>query len=121
MNTGAPATSPPNTSNQCADTLDWLPTVSARCQAATSLVRRFARASEPGKHRLAIVVSVDDILTGIGDELIVVLPVSSSLSHSVLRPHVARTRLLEPLGTLAADTMHQIERGLALILGIQIA
>ena len=31
---------------------------------------------------------------------------------------VARTRLLERLGTLAPDTMRQIERALALILGI---
>jgi mRNA interferase MazF len=31
---------------------------------------------------------------------------------------VARTRLLERLGTLTPDTMRQIERALALILGI---
>ncbi|BBU24964.1 type II toxin-antitoxin system PemK/MazF family toxin [Mycobacterium xenopi] len=100
-----------------------------------------ARAGEPGKHRPAVVVSVDDILTGIGDELIVVVPVSSSLTHNPLRPHISltegvdtksvavcrgiravvRTRLLERLGTVAPDTMDQIERGLALILGIQIA
>ena len=87
-----------------------------------------------------VVISVDDILTGIDDELIVVVPVSSSLTHNPLRPHispaegvdgesvavcrgiraVARTRLLERLGTLAPDTMHQIERGLAMILGIQV-
>ncbi|WP_204079563.1 type II toxin-antitoxin system PemK/MazF family toxin [Mycobacterium riyadhense] len=99
------------------------------------------RAGEPGIHRPAVVVSVDDIFTGIGDELIVVVPVSSSLTHSALRPHiaaaegvdaesvavcrgiraVARTRLLQRLGTLAPDTMHQIEHALALILGIQIA
>jgi mRNA interferase MazF len=100
-----------------------------------------ARGGEPGKHRPAVVVSVDEILTGIDDELIVVVPVSSSLIHHPLRPHisptegvdtesvavcrgiraVARTRLLERLGSLAPDTMRQIEGALALILGVQIA
>lgn len=97
-----------------------------------------ARRGEPGKHRPAVIVSVDDILTGIDDELVVVVPVSSSLAHNPLRPNisstegvdtesvavcrgvraVARTRLVERLGALAPHTMHQIERGLALILGI---
>ncbi|WP_082956218.1 type II toxin-antitoxin system PemK/MazF family toxin [Mycobacterium sp. E787] len=97
-----------------------------------------ARHGEPGKHRPAVVVSVDDILVGIDDELVVVVPVSSSLADSPLRPRispaegvdaesvavcrgvraVARTRLLERLGTLEPETMQQIERGLALILGI---
>jgi len=100
-----------------------------------------ARAGEPGKHRPAVVVSVDDILAGIDDELIVVVPVSSSLTHNPLRPRIspaegvdaesvavcrgiraiARTRLLERLGILAPDTMREIERGLALILGIDMA
>jgi mRNA interferase MazF len=98
-----------------------------------------ARAGEPGKRLPAVVVSVDDMLTGIDDELVVVVPVSSSLTHNPLRPHVspaegadaesvavcrgvravARSRLLERLGTLAPETMHRIERSLALILGIQ--
>lgn len=97
-----------------------------------------ARAGEPGKHRPAVVVSVDEILAGVDDELVVVVPVSSSRAGSPLRPQVspaegvdtqsvaicrgvravARTRLLERLGTLAPDTMHQVERALALILGI---
>jgi mRNA interferase MazF len=97
-----------------------------------------ARAGEPGKHRPAVVVSVDDILAGVDDELVVVVPVSNSRAGSPLRPQVspaegvdsesvvicrgvravARTRLLERLGTLAPDTMHQVERALALILGI---
>jgi len=67
------------------------------------------------------------------------VPVSSSRSGTPLRPHispaegvdtasvavcrgiraVARSRLLERLGTLKPDTMHQIERALALILGIR--
>jgi hypothetical protein len=36
------------------------------------------RAGEPGKHRLAVVVSVDEILAGVDDEVVVVVPVSSS-------------------------------------------
>ena len=98
-----------------------------------------ARAGEPGKHRPAVVVSVDDILAGVNDELVVVVPVSSSRSGTPLRPPVsasegvdtasvavcrsvravARTRLLERLGALTPDTMRQIERALALILGIR--
>jgi mRNA interferase MazF len=98
-----------------------------------------ARAGEPGKHRPAVVVSVDEILADIDDELVVVVPVSSSRSGSPLRPQVsptegvdtesvaicrgvravARTRLLERLGILAPETMRQIERALALILGIR--
>jgi mRNA interferase MazF len=97
-----------------------------------------ARAGEPGKHRPAVVVSVDEILTGLDDELVVVVPVSTSRTASPLRPPVsptegvdtesvavcrgiravARTRILEQLGTLAPDTMRQIEHALALILGI---
>jgi mRNA interferase MazF len=97
------------------------------------------RAGEPGKHRPAVVVSVDDILADIDDELVVVIPVSSSRSGSPLRPQVspaegvdtesvaicrgvravARTRLVERLGTVTPETMRQIERALALILGIR--
>ncbi len=97
-----------------------------------------ARAGEPGKHHPAVIVSVDEILAGVDDELVVVVPVSSSRSSTPLRPvvspdegvdtpsvtvcrsvrAVARTRLLEKLGTLAPDTMRQVERALAMILGI---
>jgi mRNA interferase MazF len=99
------------------------------------------RAGEPGKNRPAVVVSVDEILTGVGDELVVVVPVSSSSPGSPLRPPVspaegvdadsvavcrgvravARTRLLERLGTSTPGTMHEIEDALALILGIHTA
>lgn len=97
-----------------------------------------ARAGEPGRHRPAVVISVDELLAGIDDELLVVVPVSSSRTASPLRPSVspaegvdiesvavcrgiravARTRLLHRLGVLAPDTMHEIERAVALILGI---
>ena len=98
-----------------------------------------ARAGEPGKHRPAVIVSVDEILASVGDELVVVVPVSSSRSSTPLRPVVSpdegvdtpsvavcrsvravtRTRLLERLGTLAPDAMRQVERALAMILGIE--
>jgi mRNA interferase MazF len=98
-----------------------------------------ARPGEPGKHRPAVIVSVDEILAGVGDELVVVVPVSSSRSSTPLRPvvsaeegvdtpsvavcrsvrAVARTRLLERLGALAPETMRHVERGLAMILGIE--
>lgn len=97
-----------------------------------------ARAGEPGKHRPAVIVSIDEILAGVDDELVVVVPVSSSRLATPLRPHVspaegvdnpsvavcrgiravARTRLQRRLGVLSPDTMRQIERSLALILGI---
>jgi mRNA interferase MazF len=98
-----------------------------------------ARSGEPGKHRPAVIVSVDEILVGVDDELVVVVPVSSSRSSTPLRPTVspgegvdspsvavcrsvravARTRLLERLGTLAPDTMRQVECALAMILGVE--
>jgi mRNA interferase MazF len=98
-----------------------------------------AGTGEPGKHRPAVVVSVDEILAGIDNELVVVVPVSSSRSGSPLRARVmpsegvdtesvaicrgvrsvARNRLLERLGILAPDTIREIERALALILGIR--
>jgi len=97
-----------------------------------------ARRGEPGKNRPAIVVSVDQILTGADDELVVVVPISSSRAPSPLRPRVSpeegvdteslaicrgvravtRTRLLRRLGTLKAETLREVEQGLARILGI---
>jgi mRNA interferase MazF len=98
------------------------------------------RAGEPGKHRPAVVVSVDEILAGLDDELIVVVPVSSSRTASPLRPPVApaegadaasvavcrglravaRSRLLERLGVLAPETMQRIGHALGLVLGISV-
>lgn len=97
------------------------------------------RSGEPGKHRPAVVVSVDAILAGLDDELVVVVPVSSSRRGSPLRPPVApgegvdadsvavcrgvravaRSRLVKRLGVAAPETMQRIERALALILGIE--
>jgi mRNA interferase MazF len=98
-----------------------------------------ARKGEPGKNRPAIVVSVEQILAGVEDELIVVVPLSSSRAPSLLRPEVSpdegidgpsvaiprglravsRKRLLRPVGEASATTLAEIEQALATILGIE--
>jgi mRNA interferase MazF len=98
-----------------------------------------ARKGEPGKNRPAIVVSVDEISTGLEDELIVVVPLSSSRVASPLRPEVssdegidrasiavcrgvravARKRLLRQLGKANPDTLREVEQALGMILGIE--
>jgi mRNA interferase MazF len=98
-----------------------------------------ARKGEPGKNRPAIVVSVDEISAGLEDELIVIVPLSSSRAASPLRPEVspeegverdsvavcrgiravARKRLLRPVGRTGLDTLHEVERALEMILGIE--
>lgn len=97
-----------------------------------------ARRGEPGKNRPAVVVSVDSLTSGAADELVVVVPVSSSRAPSMLRPDippdagldrpsraicravrsVSRERLLEPLGILPPGTMAEVQGALALILGL---
>jgi len=97
-----------------------------------------ARRGEPGKNRPAIVVSVDDLLVGADHELIVVVPLSSSLSRSALRPRlgpdtgidadsaaiprairgVARRRLLRRLGEASAETLAGVEAVLATVLDL---
>ncbi len=97
-----------------------------------------ARKGEPGKHRPAVVVSVDQLLAGVEDELLVVVPLSSSRAPSPLRPSVSpeegvdteslaicrgvravtRTRLLRRLGKLKPETLQEVERGLARIFGL---
>ena len=97
-----------------------------------------ARKGEPGKNRPALVVSVHDLLAGLDEELIVVVPLSSSREPSALRPEVspgegidqpsaaicrgiravARTRLLRPIGNAKPETLSEVEHALALILGI---
>jgi len=95
-----------------------------------------ARRGEPGKNRPAVVVSADELITGAEDELVVVVPLSSSRAPSMLRPPVspetgidqesaaipravravARRRLLRRIGELDADTMAAVERALATVL-----
>jgi mRNA interferase MazF len=84
------------------------------------------------------VVSVDEISAGLEDELIVVVPLSSSRAPSPLRPEVspdegierasvavcrgvravARKRLLQHVGKTGPETLFEIERALGMILGI---
>ncbi|MGH2712408.1 MAG: type II toxin-antitoxin system PemK/MazF family toxin [Thermoleophilaceae bacterium] len=97
-----------------------------------------ARKGEPGKNRPAIVVSVDEISTGVEDELFVVVPLSSSRAPSPLRPIVSpaagidkqsavcrgigavtRRRLLRRIGKAKPETLGEVERALAMILGIE--
>jgi mRNA interferase MazF len=98
-----------------------------------------ARSGEPGKHRPAIVVSAGRGIAGTPRELIVVVPLSSSLPPSALRPEipeidgvdrrsraicravrgVARSRLLQRLGALTPATLAEVDRALALILELQ--
>lgn len=97
-----------------------------------------ARKGEPGKNRPAVVVSVNELFAGADDELIVVVPLSSSRTPSALRPMVgsdegidddsaaicrgvravARTRLLRRIGKTKPKTLAQVERSLAVVLGL---
>jgi mRNA interferase MazF len=94
---------------------------------------------EPGKNRPAVVISVDEIVAGVEDELFVIVPLSSSRAPSLLRPEVSpdegidgdsaaicrgvravsRSRLLRPIGRLCADTLREVEQALAMILGLE--
>jgi mRNA interferase MazF len=100
-----------------------------------------ARRGEPGKTRPALVVSVDDLLSGEEDELIVVVPISSSRAPSKLRPPVSptegvtepsaaiaravravsRRRLLHPLGAVSLETRTEVDRALATVLGLDLS
>ena len=98
-----------------------------------------ARKGELGKNRPAVVMSADEIMSGVEDELIVVVPLSSSRTPSLLRPGisedegidspsaaicrgvraVARKRLLRPLGEARPATVMEVEAALSVILGMQ--
>lgn len=98
-----------------------------------------ARTGEPGKNRPAVIVSVDDLLTGLDDELVVVVPLSSSRQPSALRPPVpptagidqdsaaicravravAANRLLRRIGQVGSGTLDEVEQALTTILGLE--
>lgn len=98
-----------------------------------------ARRGEPGKNRPALVVSVEELLVGAEHELIVVVPLSSSVTPSRLRPQlgpssgidndsaavcralrgVARSRLLRRLGEASDETLAEVEAALATVLGLE--
>jgi len=85
-----------------------------------------------------VVLSADELLIGSPDELIVVIPFSSSVTPSVLRPlvgpetgidspsavicralrGVARSRLLRRVGEVGDEKMAEIERAVGLVLAI---
>ncbi|MFL5872160.1 MAG: type II toxin-antitoxin system PemK/MazF family toxin [Solirubrobacterales bacterium] len=95
-----------------------------------------ARRGEPGKTRPAVVMSADEVLVGASDELVVVVPFSSSVTPSSLRPPVdtetgidnpsavicrgirgvARSRLLRRVGEVDGEKMAEIERAVGLVL-----
>ncbi len=97
-----------------------------------------ARPGEPGKNRPAVVVSADRLTAGSSDDLIVVVPLSSLLSPSGLRPEVitgegverpsravcgairgiAHSRLLRRLGVLPTVRLAAIDRALAVVLNL---
>jgi mRNA interferase MazF len=96
------------------------------------------RTGEPGKHRPAVIVSADEVLAGVDDELIVVVPVSSSRARTPLRPFVSpdegvdadsvavcrglravsRVRLLQRLGAVNPETLRDIDDALVLVLAL---
>jgi mRNA interferase MazF len=96
------------------------------------------RRGEPGKNRPAVVLSPDELLMGEDHELIVVVPLSSSLPRSALRPQlgpetgidadsaaiprairgVSRRRLLRRIGEVKPATLTEVERALATVLGL---
>lgn len=95
-----------------------------------------ARRGEPGKTRPAVVISANELLIGAPGEPIVVVPFSSSVTPSILRPPVgpetgidnpsaaicrgirgvARSRLLRHIGEVGDEKMAEIERAVGLVL-----
>jgi mRNA interferase MazF len=98
-----------------------------------------ARPGEPGKNRPVMVLSSEELLIGDAGELIVVVPLSSSVAPSRLRPSmdpssgidndsaavcravrgIARSRLLRRLGEASAETLAEVEVALATVLDLE--
>lgn len=96
---------------------------------------------EPGKTRPAVVISSDRLLTGEADDLIIVVPISSSSAPSPLRIEltqvtelerpsraicramrsVVASRLVRFIGRVDERTMLEIEQAIALILEVGIS
>jgi mRNA interferase MazF len=96
------------------------------------------RAGEPQKHRPGLVLSVDQLVGGSRFDLYVTVPLSTSLRPSPVRPSIAagegaerdsvavcrairgmaRSRLERRLGQVTAATLTQVERAVAIILGL---
>ena len=97
------------------------------------------RQGEPGKNRPALVVSANELLGVDEDELVVVVPLSSSRAPSTLRPQVgpesgvdgdsaaicravrgvSRRRLLQRLGEASPRTMSEVEEAMGLVLAFR--
>ena len=97
-----------------------------------------ARRGEPGKNRPVVVLSSEELLIGDAGELIVVVPLSSSVAPSRLRPSIdpssgidndsvavcravrgiARSRLLRRIGEVSAKTLAEVEVALATVLAL---
>lgn len=100
-----------------------------------------ARDGEPGKHRPAVVVSADALLSGAARELVVVVPLSSTLAGgSAVRPAitahdrsgldsdsvancaalrgVSKDRLLQRLGVLSDPVLAGVDKGLRVVLAL---
>lgn len=97
------------------------------------------RSGEPGKTRPAVVVSSDHLNAGVSEQLIVVVPLSSSRAPSDLRIEipadvgldqpsraicravrsVVSSRLVHRIGRVDAETMGHIETALSLILELR--
>ena len=98
-----------------------------------------ARSGELGKTRPVVVMTIDDIMTDGDDELLIVVPLSSSRASSLLRPEVpagngivkdsvavvrgaraiARDRLQEKVSALDPAILQQITMLLTLTIGGQ--
>lgn len=96
------------------------------------------RNGEPGKTRPAVIVSVDDLSPAAAGDLVVIVPISSSVAPSALRVEigptagierpsravcrairaVVRSRLLRRIGAVSSTDLEQIDAALALILGL---
>jgi mRNA interferase MazF len=97
------------------------------------------RAGGPGKTRPAIVVSADELSTGASEDLLVVVPLSSSLAPSALRIEidsaaglerdsravcravraVVRSRLVRRIGRASPANMERVDAALSLVLGLE--
>jgi mRNA interferase MazF len=97
-----------------------------------------ARRGEPDRDRPAVVVGADHLSQGSATDLIAVVPISSTLAASALRPEVAAaegvhrpsraicrairgvasSRVLRRLGALAPATLDEVDRALALVLAL---
>jgi len=99
-----------------------------------------ARVGEPGKTRPAIVLSSSEQMTGSVYDLVIMVPISSTIAPSAVRPQVAATpgtglmvdsvavvrairgmspvRLVSRLGTVPPGTLLQIQEVLRAVLNL---